>query len=90
MSFPLLAAGSDANYCQISGDKGPWKEEYDVRFCFGTKEYMEAFSKSLTTHGIAHFVYSNGDIGYSKEDKEKVQKIGDSLIPKYIFESSGK
>jgi hypothetical protein len=86
----MAATAQNSHYC----DQGPRTEKtidgFDKRFCFGTKEYMEAFAKALNEQNIPHYVYKNRDIGYQSRYEEKVQEIGGWLLYKYIFTGDGK
>ena len=83
--FPFASSAQEQAYCQLEGEKEPLQPGFNSRFCFGTKEYMDAFASALKEEEIPHYRYSNGDIGTRLEDRERVQIIGDSLLCEYIF-----
>lgn len=84
------AIAQDSQYCDLGQRTENAIDGFDTRFCFGTKEYMEAFAKTLEVENIPHYVYKNGDIGYHSRFSSKVQEIGDRLLYEYIFTSDGK
>lgn len=73
------------NYCEDnSKERIELIQPFNNKFCFATAEFMKTFATRLYDNKIPFVVYSNGHLGYKEEHKQKVQRIGDSLVAEYL------
>ena len=73
------------NYCEDnSKERTELIQSFNNKFCFATEEFMKTFATRLYDNKIPFVVYSNGYLGYKAEHKQKVQKIGESLVAEYL------
>lgn len=70
LSISMSVFSQDMDYCQKNGRSDRVEDGFDVRFCFGTREYMEAFARALEGEDIPHRIYENGDIGYKSSYRD--------------------